>query len=89
MKTKNKKWKQNNNNKKTNKQIRVGMYAKNSQVYMHWHWSSSEKSSFSKPIASVFSPPPIIIFSYGVEIFPHHLVQLIGHVGAFIGYIEM
>ena len=31
-------------------------YAKNSQVYMHWHWSSSEKSSFSKPIASVFSP---------------------------------
>ena len=46
------------------------IYAKNFQVYMHWHWSSSEKSSFSKPIASVFSPPPIIVFSYGTEIYP-------------------
>ena len=32
------------------------IYAKTFQVYMHWHWSSSEKSSFSKPIASAFSP---------------------------------
>ena len=55
------------------------IYAKNSQVYMHWPWSSSEKSSFSKPIASVFIPAPIIFFSYGVEIFPHLVVQLIGH----------
>ena len=65
------------------------IYAKNSQVCMHWHWSSSEKSPFSKPIASVFSPPPIIIFSCGVEILPHPLVQLIGHVSALNGYIEM
>ena len=41
------------------------------------------------PIASVFSPPPIIIFSYGVEIFPHPLEQLTGHVRALIGYKEM
>ena len=65
------------------------IYAKNSQVYMHWHWSSSEKSSFSKPIASVFSPPPIITFSHGVEIFPHPLVQLTGHISALIWYTEM
>ena len=65
------------------------IYAKNSQVCMHWHWSSSEKSPFFKPIASVFSPPPIIIFSCGVEILPHPLVQLIGHVRALNGYIEM
>ena len=63
--------------------------SENSQVYMHWHWSSSEKSSFSKPIASVFSPPPIMTFSYGVPIFPHPLVLQIGHVSALIGYIEM
>ena len=37
-------------------------------------------------IASVFIPTPIITFSYGVEIFPHPLVQLIGHVSALIGY---
>ena len=43
---------------------------------------------FSKPIACVFSVPPIIIFSYGAEICPP-LVQLIGHIGALIGYIEM
>ena len=56
---------------------------------MYWHWSSSEKSSFSKPIASVFSPPPIITFSYDAEIFPHPLVQLTGHISALIGYTEM
>ena len=39
------------------------IYAKNSQVF----------------IASAFNPPPIVIFSYAVEIFPHPLVQLIGH----------
>ena len=55
---------------------------------MHWHWSLSEKSSFSKPIASVFSASPIIFSSYGAEICPP-LVQLIGHVSALIGYIEM
>ena len=65
------------------------IYAKISQVYVHWHWSSSEKSLFSKPIASVFIPGPVLIFSYGVEIFPHPLVQLIGHVSALIEYIEM
>ena len=59
--------------------------AKNSQVYMHWHWSSSKKSSFYKPTAPVFISAPIIIFSYGAEIFPH----LIGHVCALIVYIEM
>ena len=32
---------------------------------------------------------PRTIFSYGVEIFPHLLVQMIGHVSALIGYIEM
>ena len=42
-----------------------------------------------QPIVSVFSPPPIIIFSYGVEIFPHPLIQLTGHVSAIIGYTEM
>ena len=36
-----------------------------------------------------FSPPPITIFSYVVEIFPHPLVQLIGHVSVLIGNIEM
>ena len=61
------------------------IYAKNSQVYMHWHWSSSKKSSFYKPTAPVFISAPIIIFSYGAEIFPH----LIGHVCALIVYIEM
>ena len=30
-----------------------------------------------------------IYFSYGVEIFPHPLVQLIGHIRALLGYIEM
>ena len=45
-------------------------------------------SSFSKPIASVFGPPPMTIFSYGTEICPP-LVQLIGHVSALTGYIEM
>ena len=65
------------------------IYAKNSQVCMHWRWSSSGKSPFSKPIDSVFSPPPIIIFSCGVEILPHPLVQLIGHVRALNGYIEI
>ena len=48
-----------------------------------------KKSSFFKPIVSMFSSTPIIIFSYGVEIFPHPLVQLIGRVSALIGYIEM
>ena len=65
------------------------IYAKNSQVHMHWHWTSWEKFSFSKPIASVFIPAPIIFVSYGVEIFPHPLIQLIGHVSALIRYIEM
>ena len=51
--------------------------------------TSSVKFSFSKPIASVFNLSPIIFFSYGVEIFPHSLVQLIAHVSALIGYIEM
>ena len=37
----------------------------------------------------LFSPPPIIFFFYGVEMFPHPLVQLIGHVSALIGYTEM
>ena len=58
--------------------------AMNSQVYMHWHWSSSEKSSFSKPIASVFSPPPIIIFSYGVNIFPHMEMKISNHIWVFL-----
>ena len=62
-------------------------YAKNFQVRMHWHWSSSEKCSFFKLIAFLFSPLPIVIFSYDAEICPP-LVQLIGHVTAFIGYIE-
>ena len=53
---------------------------------MHWHWSSSEKSSSSKPAASVFSPPPIIFFSYGAQICPP-LVQIIGHVSAVRGYL--
>ena len=65
------------------------IYAKNSQEYTHWHWSSSEKFSFSQPINSAFSPPPIITFPYGAEIFLHPLVQLIDHISAFIGYIEM
>ena len=39
------------------------IYAKNFEVYMYWFWSSSEKSSFSKSIASVFSPLPTINFS--------------------------
>ena len=76
--------------------FRVGFFlkhkkicAKNSQVHKHWHWSSSEKSSFSKPIASIFRTPLIIIFSCGVEIFNHSLVQLIGHVSALIGDIEI
>ena len=69
--------------------IPKNIYVKNSQMHMHWYWYSSEKSSFSKPIVSVFSPPPIIIFSYGVEIFPHSSVQLIVHVSALTGYIEM
>ena len=34
--------------------------------------------------ASMFRPPPIIIFSYGVEIFPHPLEQLIAHVSALV-----
>ena len=55
---------------------------------MHWHWSSSEKSSFYKPIASVFISAPIIIFPYGAKIFSHPLVQLTGHVSALIGYME-
>ena len=48
----------------------------------------SEKSWFSKPIASVFIPAPLI-FSYGVEMFLHPLVELIGHLSVLIGYIEM
>ena len=36
-----------------------------------------------------FRPPPIITFSYVVEIFPHPLVKLIGLVSALIGNIEM
>ena len=36
----------------------------------------------------MLSPPPIT-FLYGVEIFLHPLVQLIGHVSALIGYIEI
>ena len=63
-------------------------YAKNCQVYMHEHGSSSEKSSFSKPIALIFSSPPMIFFSYGIKICPRPLVQLIGRVSAVIGYIE-
>ena len=35
--------------------------------------------------SSVFIPAPLIIFSYGVEIFPH----LIGHVSTLIEYIEI
>ena len=64
------------------------IYAKNFQVYMHWHWSSSEKFSFSKPIASMFCALSMIAFSYGAEICPP-LVQVIGHVSAFNRYIEM
>ena len=65
------------------------IYVESSQVYMHWHWSSSEKSLFSKAIAFVFSPPSIIFFSYyGAEICPP-LVQLIGHLSVIIGYIKM
>ena len=64
------------------------IYAKNFQVLMYWHSSLSKKYSFSKSLASVFSPPPIIVFSYGAEICPL-LVQLIGHVIALIGYTEM
>ena len=52
------------------------------------HWSSSEKSSFSKTIASVFSLPPIITFYYVAEIYLP-LVQLNGHASPSIGYIEM
>ena len=65
------------------------IYAKGSEVYMHGHWSSSEKYSYSKPIASVFIPAPKIIFSYGVEIFPYPSVKLIGYVTTLVGYIEM
>ena len=65
------------------------IYAKNSQVHMHWHWSSSEKSSYSKPKATVLSPPTIVTFCYGTEIFPHTLVQLTGRISALIGYTEM
>ena len=50
--------------------------------------SSSEKFSFSKSIASVFSPPTITIFSSGAKICPP-LVQLIGYVSALIDYMEM
>ena len=32
---------------------------------------------------------PRTIFSCGVEMFPHPLVQMIGHVSAFIGYTEI
>lgn len=66
-------------------EIYRNIYAKNSQVYIHSHWSSSEKSSCSKPIASVFIPPPIIILSFGVEI----SFNKTGHGSALIGYIEM
>ena len=76
--------------------LRVGVflipkkiYPKNSQVYMHWNWSSSEKYSFFKPITSVFNPLPIITFSYGTEIFPHPSVRLTGHISPLIGYTEM
>ena len=69
--------------------IRKKIYVKNLQMFMHWHWSSPEKCLFSKPKAVVFSPPPVIIFFHGVEIFPHPLVQLLGHVSALIEYIEM
>ena len=62
------------------------IYVNNFQVRMHWNWSSSEKSSFSKLIASVFSPPPIIFFSYGAEIFPYPLIQLTVQISALIGY---
>ena len=55
---------------------------------MHWHYSSSGKASFSKPIASAFRPAPIIDFSYGAEVCLR-LVQLIGRVSALIRYIEM
>ena len=72
--------------------LRVGVflvptkiYPENSQVYMHWNWSSSKKYSFSKPITSVFSPLPIITFSYGAEIFPHPSVRLTGHISPLIG----
>ena len=40
-------------------------------------------------IASVFSPPSIKMFCYGVEIFPYPLVQLVGYESVLIGYIEM
>ena len=47
---------------------------------------------FSKKIHQTHSlrvyPLPIIVFSYGAEMCPH-LVQLIGHVSALIGYIEI
>ena len=59
-----------------------------SRKKIHWHWSLTEKSSFSKPITSVF-PPPIKTFSYGAEIFLHSLVQLTGHICALLGYTEM
>ena len=47
------------------------------------------KLHFLCSVASVFIPTPTIIFSYGVEIFLYPLVQLIGHVSALSGYIEM
>ena len=47
------------------------------------------KSSFFKPIASVFSRLRIITFFYGAEILPQPLVQLTGHISALIGYTEM
>ena len=64
------------------------IYAKNFSIAHALTLIFIRKSLFSKPIASVFSPQQIIFFFYGAETCPP-LVQLIGHVSALIGYIEM
>ena len=50
--------------------FRVGVFLKPNKIYV------KNSQVF---IASVFNRPPIVIFSYGAEIFPHPLVQLTGH----------
>ena len=61
-------------------------YAKNSQVYALTLIFISK--IFILETHSLRVQSTIIIFSYGTEICPL-LVQLIGHVSALIGYIEM
>ena len=62
-------------------------YAKNYQVYRHWHRSTSKRYSFSKLIASAFSFPSIIFFLWCWNMFPSF--SRIDRVSAPIGYIEM